>query len=104
MKVVWAPLAIERAVEQARYIAANKPEAGRRWLAGLFASVGKLSKFPQLGRQVPELARPEFREIDFRGYRVIYRVEKRQVSVLIVRHGRRLLDPTESESVSRTRL
>jgi len=95
LKVVWAPLAIERAVELARNIAADKPDAARRWLSGLFAAVGKLSKFPQLGRKVPELARSEFREVDFRGYRVIYRVEKRQVSVLTVRHGRRLFDPGE---------
>jgi toxin ParE1/3/4 len=95
LKVVWAPLAIDRAVEQARYIAADKPEAGRRWLTALFALVAKLSKFPLLGRQVPELARPEFREIDFRGTRVIYRVETRQVSILTVRHGRRRFDVAE---------
>jgi plasmid stabilization system protein ParE len=95
VKVVWAPLAIERAVEQAKYIAADKPEAGRRWLSDLFASVAKLSKFPQIGRQLPELARPDLRELDFRGHRVIYRVERRQVSILTVRHGKRLLDPSE---------
>lgn len=95
MKVVWAPLAIERAVEQARFIAADKPEAGRRWLDGLFAAVGKLAKFPQLGKMVPELERPEIREIAFGSHRVIYRVEKRQVSVLTIRHGRRLLDAGE---------
>lgn len=95
MKIVWAPLAIDRAVEQASYIAADKPEAGRRWLADLFASVAKLAKFPRLGRQVPELARADLRELDFRGYRVIYRVEKRRISILTVRHGRRLLDPSE---------
>ena len=95
MRIVWAPLAIERAAEQARYIAEDKPEAGRRWLGDLFTSVAKLSKFPRLGRPVPELARADLRELDFRGYRVIYRVEKRQISILTVRHGRRLLDPSE---------
>lgn len=95
MRVVWAPLAIERAVEQAKFIAADKPEAARRWLGDLFTSVAKLSKLPQLGRQVPELARADLRELDFHGYRVIYRVEKRQVSILTVRHGRRLFDSSE---------
>lgn len=97
MKVVWAPRAIERAVEQARFIAADKPEAGRKWLVGLFASVAQLAKFPQLGRQVPELGRIDLREIEFHGHRVIYRVEKRQVSILTVRHGRRLFDASEVE-------
>lgn len=95
MKVVWAPLAIERAVEQARFIAGDKPEAGRRWLDGLFAAAGKLANFPQLGKVVPELADPEIREIAFGSHRVIYRVEKRQVSVLTIRHGRQLLDSGE---------
>lgn len=95
MKVVWSPFAIERAVEQAEYIGQDKPEAARRWLIELFATVGKLAKFPQLGRTVPELALPDFREIDFRGYRVIYRVEPRRVAILTVRHGRRLLDRDE---------
>lgn len=98
MKVVWAPLALDRAVEQAEFIAEDKPEAGRRWLVGLFASVGKLAKYPQLGQQVPETGRADLRELDFRGYRVIYRVEKGQISILTVRHRRRLFDATEVNS------
>lgn len=82
-------------MEQADYIRRDKPEAGRRWLVELFAAVGKLSRFPRVGRMVPELAQPDFREIDFRGYRVIYRVEPRRVPILTVRHGRRPLDRGE---------
>ncbi len=92
MRVVWSPLAIERAVEQARYIARDKPGAAQRWLTGLFASTGKLSRMPRLGPVVPELGLPDFRELDYHGYRVIYRAEPRRISILTVRHGRRLLD------------
>jgi plasmid stabilization system protein ParE len=92
VKVIWSPLAIDRAVEQAEYIARDKPGAARRWLSGLFVSVAKLSTLPRMGRVVPELASPEFREIDDHGYRVIYRLEGRTISILTVRHGRRLLD------------
>jgi plasmid stabilization system protein ParE len=95
LKVTWSPLAIERAVGQAQYIAGDKPGAARKWLTGLFAATGKLSRFPELGRIVPELALPDFREIDFGGYRIIYRIEARRISVLTVRHGRRLLDLAE---------
>jgi len=34
--VVWSPLAIERAYEAVVHIAGDKPEAGLRWLDGLF--------------------------------------------------------------------
>jgi plasmid stabilization system protein ParE len=102
MKVVWSPLAVERAVEQARYIAADKPGAARKWLAGLFAAAGRLATFPRLGRKVPELGLEDFRELDYEGYRVIYRLEARRVTVLTIRHSRRLLDPRElSEDLPR---
>jgi toxin ParE1/3/4 len=95
VKVIWSPLAIERAVEQAKHIAADKPAAAEKWLNGLFDSTDPLARFPRLGRVVPELGLTDFRELDYKGYRVMYRLEPKQVSVLTVRHGRRLLDLNE---------
>ena len=40
MRVVWSPLAIERAAEAATYIAQDNPVAARRWVDGLFAAAG----------------------------------------------------------------
>ena len=95
MKVVWAPLAIERAAEHAAYIAADRPEASRNWVIGLFDSTKSLAQFPRRGRRVPELDRPEYRELIYGRYRVVYRVDAHQVVVLTVRHGRPRLDMTE---------
>ncbi len=95
MRVVWAPLALERALEQATYIARDKPGAAEKWLDQLFDVVAQLEGLPELGRVLPELGNPAFRELDFRGYRVIYQLETGRVSVLTVRHGRRLLDLSE---------
>jgi plasmid stabilization system protein ParE len=87
MKIVWSPLAIERAYEAATYIAQDKPEAALAWLDGLFASTDRLERFPRSGRIVPEIGSDEYREIIYRrAYRVIYRVEKSQVSILTVHH------------------
>lgn len=87
MKIVWSPLAIERAYDAAAYIARDKPEAALRWLDGLFAATDRLEHFPESGRVVPEINRSEFRELIYRrAYRVIYRIEKRQVSILTVRN------------------
>ncbi len=95
MKVIWSPLAVERATEQAEYIARDKPEAARRWLEGIFDSTANLAAFPQSGRQTPELGDPAFRELLYGSYRVLYRIEVSQVTVLTVRHSRRLLDKQE---------
>ena len=96
MKVLWAPLAIERAYEAATFIAADKPDAALRWLDGLFHATDRLQRFPQSGRVVPEIDLPAYREIIYgRSYRVIYRVERSRVSILTVRNLAQRLDLTE---------
>ncbi len=95
MRVTWAPLALERAVEIATYIAEDSPGAATTWLTGLFNATKSLAEFPERGRRVPELNRPEYREFIYGNYRVIYRVESRRIAIVTVRHGRRLLDEAE---------
>ena len=95
MKIVWSPLAVARVREVAQYIARDKPGAARNWAEGVFQQVGQLSAFPTSGRVVPELGREDVRELIHGNFRIIYRVEKKAVPVLTVRHGKRLLDPDE---------
>jgi toxin ParE1/3/4 len=63
LKAVWSPLAIERADEEARFIAGDKPEAALAWLEGLFVSTDRLEAFPDSGRDVPEIGLREYREV-----------------------------------------
>ena len=67
-------------------------------MIGVFEAVGSLSRFPRRGRVVPELNRPDIRELLYERYRVIYRVGPRWIEVLTVRHGRRHFDPAEASS------
>lgn len=91
MKIVWSPLALERVNEIADHIAESDLEAAKDWLIDIFGVIDRLQNFPESGRVVPEVKRPNIREIIFENYRVIYRLERRQVSVLTVRHGRQRL-------------
>ena len=50
MRVVWSPLALDRAAEAAKYIARDGPEVAAAWVDGLFDVVGKLLQFPRRGR------------------------------------------------------
>lgn len=53
----------------------------------------RLEAFPYSGRLVPEIARPNLRELLVGNYRIVYRVDGDDVSILGVRHGsRRLTD------------
>ncbi len=99
MRVIWSPRAVDRAEEIAAHIAADRPDAARRWVEGLFNATKTLTEFPRRGRRVPELNRPEYRELIYGEYRVIYRVAEQRVNVVTVRHGRRLLDAADIENV-----
>jgi len=48
--------------------------------------------FPEIGRIVPEYADPKMREIIYRNYRIVYRIEERIVEIITVFHGSKLLE------------
>jgi plasmid stabilization system protein ParE len=93
----WTQVARERLNGIIEYIAEDDPAAARRWSESLFHRVEKLQTFPEMGRVVPEVGKREVREVFHGDYRVIYKVRRREVLVLTIRHGRRLFDRTEVE-------
>lgn len=95
MKVIWSPLAERRALEAVDAIAKDRPRAAAAWLDELLTRVGSLDRFAKRGRVVPEIGRPEYRQVMHYPYRVIYRVDAGQVVILTIRHGRRAWDPAE---------
>jgi len=91
MKIVWSPLAVERASEIADYIAQDKPAAVVKWINVVFSKVKRLSSSPEIGRVVPEIKNDHFRDLIYGNYRIIYRIEKKQISILTIRHVRQIL-------------
>ena len=91
MRIVWSPLAIDRSSEIADYIARDKPSAAKKWIDTIFSKVEQLKTSPEIGRIVPEINNKQFREIIYGNYRIIYRIEKIQISILTVRHGKQIL-------------
>ena len=89
MRIIWAPLALDRAEEAARYIARDRPAAAAKWIDGLFDVVSDLKTSPRKGRMVPEVGRTEIREVLYGKYRVVYRLEEKRLFILTVRHQRR---------------
>jgi len=91
MKIIWSPLAIDRASEIADYIAQDKPPAAEKWINTVFSKVEQLKSSPDIGRIVPEIRNNQFRELIYGNYRIIYRIEKKQISILTIRHGKQIL-------------
>ncbi|MBA4391240.1 MAG: plasmid stabilization protein [Syntrophus sp. (in: bacteria)] len=95
MKLLWAPLAIDRASEIAGYIAQDNPDAAENWVNSIFEKVEKLKAFPESGRIVPEANDSAIRELIYGNYRIVYRVEEKRLSVLTIRHGKQILPLNE---------
>jgi plasmid stabilization system protein ParE len=91
MKIIWSPLAIDRVSEIAEYIALDKPAAADKWITTIFSKVEQLASSPEIGRIVPEIEDEQFRELIYGNYRIVYRIEKKQVSILTIRHGKQIL-------------
>ena len=95
MKIIWTELAVEKLEEIADYIALDKPSAAFKWVELIQNSVNKLLKFPQVGREVPEILRADIRELVEGNYRIIYRLETKRISILTIRHTKQLLNKTD---------
>lgn len=91
MKLIWSPLAIDRVAEISQYIAEDNLNASKKWVNSIFQVVERLEQFPRSGRIVPEIRQEDFREIIHGNYRIIYKLEDEQISILTVRHGKQIL-------------
>ncbi|MBI4710016.1 MAG: type II toxin-antitoxin system RelE/ParE family toxin [Nitrospirae bacterium] len=95
MKIIWSPLAIERAREIAEYIAHDNITTAENWIDTVFAKVEQLKSFPGSGRIVPEINSRTIKELIYGNYSIIYRIEEKQISILTVRHGKQILPADE---------
>lgn len=96
MRLVWSPLALDHVAEIAEEIAADGQQAADGWIDTILSAAERVVRFPHSGRVVPEVRREDIREIVEGSYRIIYRVDSDQVSVLTFRHSRQL---TRSQDV-----
>jgi len=91
MKIVWSALDVDKAAEIAEYIAHDKPPAAEKWVDTVFSRVEQLSASAALGRIVAEMSNDQFRELIYENYRIIYRIERNQISIITIRHDKQIL-------------
>ena len=91
--VILLPVVADDLEELFDYIAAyDSPEKAVYVRAKIQELIDSLSEFPSRGVRTKELAEAEsraYRELSFKPYRIIYRVERDAVRVYLVADGRR---------------
>ena len=82
------------------YIATDDPVAADRWIAKLSERADRAARVPNAGRNIPEFAREDVREVFVRSYRIMYRIDRRSIVVFCVLEGHQQvpdeIDPDES--------
>ncbi len=90
MKIKWSHEALERLIEIEDYISKDSPARAIQFIDQLIEHVELLSDKPLIGRIVPELATPDMRELIFKKYCIVYRLEKNHIIILTVFEGHRM--------------
>jgi plasmid stabilization system protein ParE len=89
--VFWTPEARQDLQGIYDYIAAESPHYAGLVADHIIGAIGRLERFPESGRIVPELKRSDVREVLWRSYRIVYRlIEQDQAHVLTVFRSERL--------------
>jgi plasmid stabilization system protein ParE len=89
LKVVWTEQALMRLTEIQDFITRAHREAAERLVRRIAERGEGLSKFPEMGRTVPELPGTGLREIIEGRYRIVYRIKAKGIQIVTVFEGHR---------------
>ena len=90
-RIVWSARALADVEAIASYIASDSKFYANAVVRRIVALAKSLGDFPLAGRKVPELDDETIRELFAYSYRIVYLVERDQVTIAAVIHGKRML-------------
>ena len=92
-KVIWTQNALDDLAGIQEYIARDSVYYAEKFVDDAFNAVERLETFPESGRMVPERYEPDFREVIFGSYRIIYKIINDDVYIVTMIHGKRNYQP-----------
>ncbi len=91
--LAWSPEAVEDIEAIAVYIERDSKYYARAVVSRIVSTAESIPDHPGLGRIVPEINDPDFRERFVHKYRVIYQIESERILIAAVIHGNQQLEP-----------
>jgi len=89
MKIIWTKSAVINLEDIKNYISQDSEFYAVELIEKIFGAVEKLSIFPRLGREVPEIKKENIREIIFGNYRILYRIDTEVLYIIAIIHAAR---------------
>jgi plasmid stabilization system protein ParE len=94
-RVSWTQTALDDLAVIQDFIARDSVYYAEKFVDEAFLAVSRLEMFPNSGRIVPERNRPDFREIIFGSYRIMYKIVDNAVYITTVVHEKRNYQPED---------
>lgn len=91
MKIRWTEESLNQLTNIETYIAKDSPARAVHFVDQIIEHVLLLEDNPNAGRMVPEISNPDIRELIFQKYRVVYKLKGKQIEILTVFEGHKLL-------------
>ena len=95
--VSWTQTALDDLASIRAYIARDSIYYADKFVDDAFKAVARLEIFPKSGKIVLERSDPDFREIAFGSYRIMYKIIDNDCYITTMIHGKRnyITDQTE---------
>jgi len=97
MIVKWTGEALENLSEIEEFIGKDSLNKAESFVYHLIERGESIARNPHMGRMVPEISNPEIRELIVKKYRIVYRVQEKEIEILSVFEGHKLLRIDELE-------
>ena len=94
--VIWTEPASKDINDITEYISRDSVYYASKLTKNIFEITASLGKYPDIGKPVPELSPSNYKEILFKKYRIIYRIELSNIYIISVHHSSRLLSNNET--------
>jgi plasmid stabilization system protein ParE len=92
MSIIWSKQVGENLGDIEAFIARDSVERAVKFVDALIDHAEAiLADNPRSGRTVPEIGNPDIRELIYRGYRIVYRLNGDRIEIITVFEGHRLL-------------
>ena len=91
VSIIWTESSNSDLIDIKEYISRDSEFQAELLVEAIFTKVQILSKFPEIGKAVPELPGTGYRELLFKRYRIIYRFSHSDIFILSIHHSARLL-------------
>lgn len=94
VEIIWSDKAKRKLKEILDYFKDYSLDTAISFKNGVKKRLENLKEFPQIGRIIPEINDPEYREIIFKRYRILYKHLENQnmIIILTLLHSRGLLE------------